>query len=152
MFDLEKSIAEWRKQMLAAGIKTPALVEELESHLRNEIERQMKSGINSQLAFEESVQQIGPPDALRSEFQKANALTVGQKRPLAIVGGVLTGLVGFVLVWATVIQGRDMGKMTGEAVVLFVLGLILVFNGAAISYLASKRSFLASYRKAWTRS
>jgi hypothetical protein len=148
MFDLEKSIADWRKQMRSTGIKSPALVEELESHLRNEIERQMKAGVNSQRAFEEAVQQIGAPDALRNEFQRANALTVGQKKPIAIVGGVLTVSVGFILVWATMVQGRDMGKMPSEAVVLFVLGLILVLNGAAISYLASKRSFLASHRKA----
>ena len=40
MFDLEQSIADWRRQMLAAGIKTPVPLEELESHLREEIERQ----------------------------------------------------------------------------------------------------------------
>ena len=39
-----KSIAEWREQMLAAGIKTPVPLEELEIHLREEIEQQMKSG------------------------------------------------------------------------------------------------------------
>jgi hypothetical protein len=42
MFSLEQSIAEWRTQMLAAGIKTPTLLEELENHLRDEIERQAK--------------------------------------------------------------------------------------------------------------
>jgi hypothetical protein len=41
-----------------------------------------------------------------------------------------------------------MGRTTNEVVVLFVLGLILVFGGAAVSFLASKRSFLASKRKA----
>jgi hypothetical protein len=45
MFNLEQAIADWRKQMLAAGIKTPVPLEELESHLRDEIEWQMKSGI-----------------------------------------------------------------------------------------------------------
>ena len=40
MFDLEKAIANWRKQMLAAGIKMPAPLEELEIHLREEIEQQ----------------------------------------------------------------------------------------------------------------
>ena len=44
MFDIEKSIADWRRQMLAAGIKTPAPLDELESHLRDEIEHQMNSG------------------------------------------------------------------------------------------------------------
>jgi len=37
MFSLEKSISEWRRQMLAAGIKTPVPLEELEIHLREEI-------------------------------------------------------------------------------------------------------------------
>jgi hypothetical protein len=41
MFNLEQSIAEWRQQMLAAGIKTPATLNELESHLREEFERQI---------------------------------------------------------------------------------------------------------------
>jgi hypothetical protein len=45
MFDLEKSIAEWRTQMLAAGIKTPVPMEELEIHLREEIEQQMAADI-----------------------------------------------------------------------------------------------------------
>ena len=61
MFDLEKEIADWRRQMLAAGIKTPVPLEELESHLREDIERQMKSGLNEQKAFEVSVQRIGQP-------------------------------------------------------------------------------------------
>ena len=37
MFSLEKSIAGWREQMLAAGIKAPVPLEELEIHLREEI-------------------------------------------------------------------------------------------------------------------
>jgi hypothetical protein len=40
MFDLEKSIPEWRQKMFAAGISAVAL-EELESHLREEIEQQI---------------------------------------------------------------------------------------------------------------
>ena len=40
MFNLDQSITEWRRQMLAAGIKTPALLDELESHLRDDV-RQM---------------------------------------------------------------------------------------------------------------
>ena len=52
MFNLEQSLADWRQQMLAAGIKTPVPLEELETHLREEIERQMKSGLPKQEAFE----------------------------------------------------------------------------------------------------
>ena len=70
MFDLEKSIAEWRRQMLAAGIKTPVPMEELEIHLREEIERQTKSGSNEMEAFKTAVQKIGPAHMIQNEFVK----------------------------------------------------------------------------------
>ncbi len=76
MFDLEQSISEWRQQMLAAGIKTPVPLEELEIHLREDIERQMKSGLNAQRAFEKAVQQIGKANMLKSEFEKVDATKV----------------------------------------------------------------------------
>jgi len=56
--------------MLAAGIKTPVPMEELEIHLRDEIERQMSLGLSEQEAFEISVQQIGQPKTLDGEFKK----------------------------------------------------------------------------------
>lgn len=71
MFNLEQSIADWRRQMLAAGIKTPVPLEELEIHLREEIEQQMKSGLNDQDAFNFAIQKIGQASALKSEFVKA---------------------------------------------------------------------------------
>jgi len=58
MFNLEEHILEWRRQMLAAGIKTPAPLEELENHLREEINRQLRLGSSTQKAFEISVIQI----------------------------------------------------------------------------------------------
>ena len=58
--------------MLAAGIKSPVLLEELESHLREEIERQMKSGISAQEAFTDAVQQIGKADMMKNEFEKVD--------------------------------------------------------------------------------
>jgi hypothetical protein len=70
MFDLEKSIAEWRRQMLNAGIKTPVPLEELENHLREEIERQIKLGQSEQQAFEMTVSQIGQGVELKTEFAK----------------------------------------------------------------------------------
>jgi hypothetical protein len=74
MFDLEKSIADWRKQMLAAGIKSPVPLEELEIHLREEIEQQSKSGLSEHEAFEISVQQIGQAGMLKTEFAKAGGI------------------------------------------------------------------------------
>ena len=74
--------------------------------------------------------------------------TVEKARIKVIAGGVLMLLVGFIMLWPAVVQSRDTAKMTNEAVILFVLGLILVFDGIAISFLASKRGFPASKREA----
>ena len=70
MFDLEKSIAEWRQQMLAAGIKAPVPLEELEIHLREDIAQQMQSGLSAQPAFGIAVGKIGRAPELKGEFKK----------------------------------------------------------------------------------
>jgi hypothetical protein len=89
MFDLEQSITDWRKQMLAAGIGTPVPLEELESHLRDDVEQQMQSGLNAQQAFENSIQRIGQAQKLKSEFKK----TCGAKGNAWLRLGVI-GLLG----------------------------------------------------------
>jgi hypothetical protein len=78
MFDLEQSIAEWRRQMLAAGIKAPVPLEELESHLREDVENRMRSGVGAQQAFETTVEQIGQTGVLQTEFAKVGG-TVAEK-------------------------------------------------------------------------
>ena len=45
--------------MLAAGLQTPVPLEELEIHLREDVEQQMKSGINAQRAFVIAMGKIG---------------------------------------------------------------------------------------------
>ena len=81
MFDLEQAIADWRRTMLAAGIKTPATLDELELHLREEIERQMASGLTEVQAFVFATQQMGKAGLLNNEFQKGRLRNWNQ--PLA---------------------------------------------------------------------
>ena len=72
MFDLEKSIAGWRRQMSAAGIAPPALLDELESHLREEIEQRLKTGADEHAAFAGALAQIGGAAMLKDEFRKGS--------------------------------------------------------------------------------
>jgi len=123
MFNLEEQISEWRKQMLAAGIKSPVPLEELEIHLRDEIERQIKSGLNEQKAFEISVQQIGPSKALGSEFKKGERTFMKQTIAmlLALPGTVLGG--GMIL--PALGQWRDRGVLhLGPLLVGITLAII----------------------------
>jgi hypothetical protein len=48
MFNLDAAITNWRRQMATGGIKSPAVLDELESHLRGEVEQQMRSGLDTQ--------------------------------------------------------------------------------------------------------
>jgi hypothetical protein len=70
MFDLEQAVADWRQQMLAAGIKTPVPLEELESHLREEMQDRIRSGLSDQAAFDMTIRQIGRAEVLQTEFAK----------------------------------------------------------------------------------
>ncbi|HEY3760294.1 MAG TPA: hypothetical protein VGN23_00905 [Verrucomicrobiae bacterium] len=82
MFDLEKFITEWRQQMLAAGIH-PTALEELDSHLREEIERQIQMIGNEQRAFELAAERVGHVTPLTAEFKKIE--TGNWNRPFAWV-------------------------------------------------------------------
>jgi hypothetical protein len=69
MPDLESEIATWRDELVAARIALDT-VAELESHLRDDVARQIKSGIGEKEAFDNSIHQLGAPAELRIEFQK----------------------------------------------------------------------------------
>ncbi|HTR42361.1 MAG TPA: permease prefix domain 1-containing protein [Pseudomonadales bacterium] len=103
MFNPEQSIAEWRRQMLAAGIKSPVPLEELESHLREEFDRLTKSGLAAPDAFEAAVQQIGNAVLLKKEFKKANAISTWLERLMIGISLVFFALIVF-LCGATVMM------------------------------------------------
>ena len=70
MFNLELAIAEWRRQMLAAGLKTPTPLDELESHLREDIRALVLAGQPEAEAFALAVGRLGSAVPLRTEFNK----------------------------------------------------------------------------------
>ena len=74
MFHLEQSLTAWREQMLAAGLQSPVPLEELESHLRDEIDRQLQAGLSEPDAFHAAVQNLGPAVPLKTEFTKTAGL------------------------------------------------------------------------------
>ena len=71
MFDLNLALSEWRRKMAAAGIESGELLDELESHLRDDVEEQVRSGADAEQAFDSAVRRIGTARALRKEFAKS---------------------------------------------------------------------------------
>lgn len=84
MFNLDQAITEWRRQMAAGGLRTPAVLDELESHLREDVERQTRVGINEARAFETAVKNIGAAKVLKSEFKKSTFAGVREKLMIAV--------------------------------------------------------------------
>jgi hypothetical protein len=74
MFNLDKALEDWRRQMAAGRISTAEVLKELESHLREDVRQQMRSGVNAEQAFEAAVQRIGRANALKAEFQKVGRM------------------------------------------------------------------------------
>ena len=73
MFDIEKAISNWRGEMTARGINAPDILDELESHLRDEIASRINSGCGEENAFHAAVRNIGEGTALQAEFAKISA-------------------------------------------------------------------------------
>ena len=139
MFDLKQSIADWRQQMLAAGINTPVPLEELESHLHEDIEQQMTSGLTAQRAFEDAIRQIGRADMIKNEFEKIDAtkmaLTLKQYRTIMVAClGVES------LFWITclllktgnlseITAGQQMSGLAAVAVMVLLAGVGFLGHG-----------------------
>ena len=80
MFNLDQAMGNWRRQMAAGGLKSIEALDELESHLRDDIEVQVRSGVGEERAFEAALRRLGSPGQLRSEFAKSSRLEAGPRR------------------------------------------------------------------------
>jgi hypothetical protein len=95
MFKLDPAISEWRRQMQSAGIQSLEALDELEGHLREEIQQQQRAGLNEPLAFEKAVQRIGKAGALKNEFRKISGVASLLEKLMIGVAGVFVGLILF---------------------------------------------------------
>jgi len=145
MLNLEQSIAEWRRQMSAGGVKNSAVLDELESHLREDMERQIRSGIDAQKAFAAAVQKIGPASALKNEFNKSTATAILEK--LMLAAAVLILAFGAFLSIATVLlcYSTVADRAMGFIVISLTFGTICVWPAFInrLPVIHSKRKLLA---------
>ena len=122
--------------MLAAGIKTPAPLEELELHLREDIEQQMRSGLSKQQAFLFAVQRMGRAGVLKSEFKKSERTLM--KRNLIILIGIFGVLVGTAMILPALHLYNEQG-MVHNAVVGFLFGIPTTLVGASAAIVGFKK-------------
>jgi drug/metabolite transporter (DMT)-like permease len=137
MPDLEQQIAQWRRQMLAAGIKTPVPLDELESHLRDEMEQLAVSGLSAKEAFAAAVRQIGQPNVLGREFRKVERTLM--KKLMIIAAGIFGVLSGPAIFLPALAKHRHEGVWGTEVVVPILVGAVITLVGAILTIYGFRR-------------
>src|SRR5687767_6256378 len=75
MHDLEQLIADWRKTMATGRSVGRETLDELENHLRENVDELVRTGVPEVEAFQRATAQLGSPPKIASEFQKLNQVT-----------------------------------------------------------------------------
>ena len=70
MFELEKAVSRWRKDMEADPVLEPGQIAEIESHLRDKIDDLVARGKTQEEAFKESTRALGGRGNISSQFYK----------------------------------------------------------------------------------
>ena len=132
MFDLNRQIDLWKQTLRANAACSTDELEELESHLREELEAMIAAGLSQEEAFAKSISRLGDPHAVCREFAKNQFLGDW----LAIrAGNVMVGLVGLAAVVvgiAVAIQKQDelLAAHTGSILFAYLVPFLLAAVGS----------------------
>jgi len=131
MSELERSIEQWRRTLAGSPGLTPDAVAELESHLRDEVQRLQESGLEPQRAVALAIEKLGTPQALAREFTKVAPEPVAPWWPMRVVCGA-TALLALLLVALLMARCFD-GRM--EALLAVHVGAVTI--GYGLSFVAA---------------
>ncbi len=82
MFDLEKAIKKWEKNLLKHSVFEDGLIADVELHLREAYEAYRRDGLDEEAAFHKAVVQVGAIDMIASEYNKNRLVKLNRRRPL----------------------------------------------------------------------
>src|SRR5688572_10874778 len=72
MFDIDHAILEWRRQLARGGINSPDVLDELESHLRDDLQHEASHSASESQSFQNAVERLGQTGLLKTEFAKVS--------------------------------------------------------------------------------
>lgn len=137
MFDLNKAISSWRMGLSERQTCAKSDIDELETHLREEIDSLTASKLSQQEAFLVATHRLGDPDSLAAEFAKVNTSILWRKRLFWAGAGLLSYIVatyiarcvstGFVLLaWYAGVRHYSLGVVDIVSQMVFFLAVIFV--------------------------
>jgi len=127
MFNVDYAIADWRRKMAAGGVSNPALLDELESHLRGDMRALMAAGTAEAQAFQLAVSGLGNAGSLRTEFNKLEAA-----RCWPVTIGAWLFVAGIILMAAWIFRRLLAGKVS----LLLGAHIFTVTTGYGAAFLA----------------
>ncbi len=136
MFNLNEEVIKWRNALAQSEAFGGADIDELEGHLREEIERLAGAGLSEQEAFLVAGHRLGDTRSLESEFAKVNAGHILRTRLFWMTAGVLAYLLAGCLAGASGNAGALIAGLGGlgpyRAGILGVAAGLLGFGVALV--------------------
>ncbi|HTD85108.1 MAG TPA: cytochrome c biogenesis protein CcsA [Candidatus Binatia bacterium] len=137
MRDLEKQIADWRRSIADASKHRPETLNELETHLRDEIDRLIQAGTPAEDAFTVAFTTLGSPAALCAEFDKLEQLRRAKWKPATFAQWACIAIaVLFALALVPRIGHGRMTLLLASHVLTVSVGYVMMFiiGGLAICH------------------
>lgn len=134
MFDLNQEIRSWRRSMSARIPFHHEAIAELESHLRDAVQKQIQNGSTPEAAWTMALAQLGSLDAIAAEYGKLPKSAVWRWLPVRVVLGVYT-IFALMLAWVVgsrMLMGRA-DLLLAIHVLTISLGYAAVFSAGAIA-------------------
>ena len=130
MSDVENQIEQWREALQTSDAFGSADLDELESHLREEMERLTPLGLSGTEAFLVARHRLGTAEALEAEYAKVNA----DRRALLHLSWMAAGVLVYILVAHLAVAISEVGVLA--ALLLHVGPAAFAWIGVAIKVAA----------------
>jgi putative ABC transport system permease protein len=123
MFDPEKAIRDWRRSLRKNEALGESDIAELESHLRDEMDRRAAAGADPESAFRAALDLSAGPDALGAEFGKSRRL----RGPRSALLGLFPAYFRLALRRTVRHKGHSLLNVLALTVGLAACGLVLLY-------------------------
>ncbi len=135
MFDLNTAISSWRQELGQNDALNTGDLNEMESHLRDEIEDLAGGALSPQEAFIVAAHRLGDTGQIAAEFAKVHGSRIGRRRFFWMLTGVLTFILAGALSAAVAkacavlavfvgLQGYTVGAMESIVSVVVLIALV----------------------------
>ncbi len=82
MFDLEKEIRKWKKNLQKYEVFEDGLIADIELHLRDAYIIHKQDGLTDKDAFHKAIDQVGTAENIAAEYNKNRIVLLNRRSPL----------------------------------------------------------------------